>query len=423
MMFFYKIISFLIYSATYPYGRLKAAAGDPLWQGRLAILKDIKLQNIWLHAASVGEVKIIGFLVEYLLERNPDLTIFLTVMTRTGYKTAVSNLGEKATVAFFPIDTPALIKRTLDRVKPDIIVIAETEIWPGFITEISQRKIPLVLINGRMSEKAFKKYKLFKSAFRTLLSKYERFFFKTDEDRRRYLFFGIDENRAVTAGDMKFDAPLPDRSEAKILHIRQRIGLRPDNFMLVAGSTRPGEEVILADIFRSLKPKYKNLAFVLAPRHLERMAEIKALLEKADVSYTVYDGQKLSGPGDSPDNDNGASFILIDRMGLLNELYLAANLAFVGGTMVPVGGHNLLEPVWAGTPVVYGSSLDNVREAAEYIETGRYGERVNTAEELQRVIEEVLLGGLSFTVKTEVDVQESATAQIGRYILERTGHA
>jgi len=422
MMFFYKIIGFLVYCGVYPYGRLKAAAGDPLWRGRLAILKDINPKNIWLHAASVGEVKIIGFLVEYLLEKKPDLRIFLTVMTRTGYKTAVSIMGDKVTVAFFPIDTPPLIKRTLNRLQPDMIVIAETEIWPNLINEASQRKIPLVLINGRMSEKAFKRYKLFRASLGRLLGEYERFFFKTVKDRQRYLYFGIDESRAFTAGDMKFDAPLPDRSETKIMRIRERIGLNRDDFMLVAGSTRPGEEALLADIYLRLNPKYKNLAFVLAPRHLERMEEIKALLEKADVSYNIYDGKKLTGSGASPDN-NSVSFILVDRMGLLNEFYIAADLAFVGGTMVPIGGHNLLEPVWAGTPVIYGSSLDNVREAAEYIEAGRYGDRVASVEELERVIEEVYLGRLSFAVKTEAEVQNSATTKIGRYILERTGHA
>ncbi|MBN1213528.1 MAG: hypothetical protein JXA92_13235 [candidate division Zixibacteria bacterium] len=423
MMFIYKIIGFLVFCAVYPYGRLKAAAGDPLWRGRLALLKGLAAENLWFHAASVGEVRIIGFLVEYLLDIKPDLSIFLTVMTRTGYKTAVSTIGDRVTVAFFPFDVPSLIKRTLDRLRPEMIVIAETEIWPNLISEASSRKIPLVLINGRMSEKSFKKYKLFKASFGRLLRKYERFFFKTVEDRNRYLYFDIDENRAVTAGDMKFDAPLPDRSEEKIIHIRERIGLKRDDFVLVAGSTRPGEEAMLVDIYRRLKPKYRNLAFVLAPRHLERLVEIKALLERLDVSYNIYDGRSLTGFGKASNDHDRASFILIDRMGLLNEFYLAADLAFVGGTMVPIGGHNLLEPVWAGTPVVYGSSLENVREAAEYIEAGQYGDRVNSVVELERVIEEVCLGHLSFAVKTEADIQKSATSQIGRYILERTGYA
>jgi tRNA (guanine-N7-)-methyltransferase len=422
MMFLYTVFGWLVYIVIYPYGRLKAAAGDPLWRGRLAIWKDVSPQDLWFHAASVGEVKIIGFLVDYLLEKKPDINILLTVMTRTGYKTAVATTGRKATVAFFPIDTLPLIRRTLDLIQPGMIVIAETEIWPVLINEASKRKIPMVLINGRMSDRAFKRYKLLKKSLGRLLGRYERYFFKTVDDRRKYLYFGIDENRTVTAGDMKFDAPLPDRAETKIIRTREKIGLKRENFMLVAGSTRSGEEALLADIYRKLKPKYDRLAFVLAPRHLDRIEEIKALLEKAGVSYNIFDGEKLTGSGIPSENHKKESFILIDRMGLLNELYLAADLAFVGGTMVSLGGHNLLEPVWAGTPVVYGPSLDNVYEAAEYIEARQYGDRVNNKEELEKIIEEALLGRLSFAVKTEADLQKSATTQIGRYILERTGH-
>jgi len=420
MITFYKFISFLVYLVIYPYGRVRASKGDLLWQGRLALLKDTEKSNVWLHAASVGEVKIMSFLIEYLLSKKASLSIHLSVMTRTGFKTAGTLFGKKVTVSYFPLDAVPLIRRTLDKIQPEMIVVAETEIWPNLILEASKRKIPMILVNGRMSEKAFNKYRLFKGMFSKLLNRYRHFFFKTDDDRRRYMFFELDENITVTAGDMKFDAPLLERREENISSVRREIGAAAGDFLFVAGSTRPGEEEILAGIYNKLRDKLENLVFALAPRHLERIEEIKALLERTGVDYTVYEGKALGTK--SENKTSSSSLVLVDRMGFLNGLYLAGNLAFVGGTLVPVGGHNILEPVWAGSPVVFGPHLDNVTEAAEYIIDADYGARVKSSEELEIIIEKVYAGEKVFKIKTEADLENSPTARIGDYVLEYSGH-
>ncbi|MFZ5980376.1 MAG: 3-deoxy-D-manno-octulosonic acid transferase [Candidatus Zixiibacteriota bacterium] len=420
MITLYKIISFLVYLVLWPYGRLKAAKGDPLWLGRLARLPNVTGKDIWLHAASVGEVKIMSFLVDYLLEKNDTLSFHLTVMTRTGFQTAGALFGEKIAISYFPLDVTPLVRRTLDLIHPRLIIVAETEIWPNMILQASQRNIPLLLVNGRMSEKAFGKYRLLKSMFSKLLGCYRKFFFKTDEDWRRYMYFDLDERKTITAGDMKFDAPLLKRSEENIRAVRREIGLEKNDFVFVAGSTRPGEEEILTRVYLNLKNRLNNLVLVLVPRHLERIDEIKALLERGGVAYTMYEGQTLKPRPEK--SDPSSALVLVNRMGYLNGLYLASNLAFVGGTLAPLGGHNILEPVWAGTPVIFGPHLDNVREASEYIIGAEYGCKVTTAEELERIIERVYNGEKVFRTKTKTDLDNSPTARIGEYVLEFLGH-
>jgi tRNA (guanine-N7-)-methyltransferase len=292
-----------------------------------------------------------------------------------------------------------------------MIVIAETEIWPNLITTAAQREIPVVLVNGRMSDKAFGRYRLIRNSIRDLLSSYDKFFFKTQKDRESFAYFGVQDDRAIVAGDMKFDAPLALRSEGRIREIRSRAGVGEDEFLLVAGSTRSGEEEQLIRIYHLLKGNYSKLRLMLAPRHVERATEIGALLRAVDCPYIVY--------GDSQESQG---VILVDRMGFLNDLYMAADVAFVGGTLVDVGGHNLLEPVWAGTPVLFGPYLSNVQDAADYILKHDYGAGVSSADELRTVLISILDGQRSFETKSENDLRQSPTAIAGDYVLERLSH-
>ena len=193
--------------------------------------------------------------------------------------------------------------------------------------------------------------------------------------------------------------------------IRSRAGVGEDDFLFVAGSTRPGEEEILCDLCRSMRVKHENFRLVLAPRHIERADEARSLIQGSDLKVETY--------GDSA---NGEAVVLVDRFGLLNDLYMAADLAFVGGTMVAIGGHNILEPVWMGTPVVYGPYLDNVREAAAYIAEHNFGAEVSSKEALFSAVESVYLGKSAFAAKTEADLAQSPSAEVGNYILSKLVH-
>jgi 3-deoxy-D-manno-octulosonic-acid transferase len=303
------------------------------------------------------------------------------------------------------------VGRSLDRIRPRCIVIAETEIWPNLIDVAAGRQIPVILVNGRMSEKSFRRYRRVAGSLGKLLSLYDRFFFKTEEDRERFASFGVEDSRSVVSGDMKFDAPLDERSEGRITELRHRMSIVETDFLVVAGSTRPGEEKQLLAAYRSLKREYPRLRLLLAPRHIERTDEIATLLKGLNEPYIMY-GSDRTGEG----------VILVDKMGILNELYMAADVAFVGGTLVNIGGHNLLEPVWAGTPVLFGPHVGNVQEAADYIIEHRYGAGVTSVDDLARTLVTILDKRLSFETKSETDLKQAATSIAGDYIREKLGY-
>jgi tRNA (guanine-N7-)-methyltransferase len=416
-MFLYRLITFLVYCVLYPVGRRKATRGqgNELWRGRLGLIEPLGPRDIWMHASSVGEVKVLGYLIDYLKKQDPKLMIHVTVMTRAGFKTATNQLSDKGdgiTLSYSPLDASPIIRRFLDLINPTLLVIAETEIWPNLVNQATQRNIPIVLVNGRMSEKAFKMYRYVRSFMKKLLAPYDRFFFKTEGDFERYRHFGVTPGNSVVVGDMKFDAPLLPHSEGRRSEMRARAGVASDHFLLVAGSTRSGEEAILANIFSAVFAKHNNFRMIIAPRHVERVGEVKVLLEEKGLQCDLYGAASTA---------NG--IILVDRMGLLNDLYMAADLAFVGGTLVDIGGHNVLEPVWAGVPVVFGPYLSNVSEAAEYILANSYGAKVTSESDLARLLRQVIVGELSFTVKTENDLRNSPTATAGDYILKRLKRA
>ena len=408
MILLYRLFTRLVYIVIYPWARWQAASGNEVWRGRLALDLSPGPVDLWMHAASVGEIRIIGNLIAFLLKNNPSLKIRVTAVTRTGVETARSILPRRVSITFLPLDVSSLCSRVLCELKPKLIVIAETEIWPSLIGAAIEKSVPIILVNGRMTERSQRRYKLIARTVCRLLSTYDRFFFKSEADRDRYLTFGLSPEKGVVAGDMKFDAPMALKSKEWVDEIRAEVGTTPDQFMLVAGSTRPGEEAILLNVVLELRKQYPQLRLVLAPRHMERLDEVRRLVEESGLALCYY------GAGRACDG-----VTLVDRMGLLNDLYLAADLAFVGGTLVPIGGHNILEPVWSHTPVLFGSSLDNVTDAAEYIIAHNFGAKVADADELRMMLVEVISGRRNFAAKEVTDMEHSATAIAGTYILKR----
>jgi 3-deoxy-D-manno-octulosonic-acid transferase len=406
----YRAFTSLVGLLAYPYGRWQASAGSELWRGRLGLIEKGGPGDVWLHASSVGEVRVMANLVGYLLDKRPQIRIHVTTMTAAGQSTARAIFGGQVRCSFFPLDSPAIVRRTLDAIAPRLIVIAETEIWPNLVAEAARRKIPLIMVNGRMSGKALRRYMQFRKSFAAVLETYDRLFLKTDTDARRYTSLGLASDIWEVAGDMKFDAPLPDRSPERVRTWREKIGAGEDDFVMVAGSTREGEEEALLEMYKSVTAGHPNFRMIIAPRHVERATAIMALCERSRVESAIL------GSGD-------ARVTVVNRVGLLNDLYVAADLAFVGGTLVDIGGHNLLEPVWAGTPVLFGPSLYNVEEAARYIVRNNYGAMLANRGELAPTAQKFLDGGLRFAEKNEADLGSSATAIAGAYILEKLSNA
>ncbi|MBU8934507.1 MAG: hypothetical protein KOO62_10935 [candidate division Zixibacteria bacterium] len=410
MLILYRLLTTLIYLVAFPILRLRAASGDLKWRHRLGLIPADESSDIWLHASSVGEVKVISYLLQYLRDKKPALRMRLTVMTDAGFKVAQQLDIPGLAVGFLPLDSLPTVRRSMQAINPAVLVIAETEIWPNLIMEADRRSVPQILVNGRMTERAFRRYNRATGFMRHLLSRYDHFFFKTDEDASRYRQLGVADEKSIVAGDMKFDAPLLPRSEGRRAEIRYRLGVSPQDFLIVAGSTRKGEEALLLEAFatRLSADGSAGLRLVMAPRHLERIDDVKQMCIDAGVRYAIY--------GDS---DVQAQVILINQMGVLSDLYMASDICFVGGTLVDIGGHNVLEPVWAGSPVLFGPHVSNVLEAATYILSNNYGAQVSTGSELAEVVAHVQAGETRFTIKSDDARPDSATARAGDYILGR----
>lgn len=418
MLAIYRLFSYIIYAGFFVAGRSRAAGGHQLWRGRLGLIDKQGPTHLWIHAASVGEIRIVGYLVDHLLKRQPQLRIHVTTMTPAGYRTAVAQMGDRVTLTYFPLDAPPAIRRTLDKIEPEAVVVAETEIWPNLICETIRRGIPMVQINGRMSRRAFRRYKRVRSLMGTLVNSYRHWFIKTDEDAKRYSHLGLRQELLTVAGDMKFDAPVMRQSEARQSETRSRAGVSGDDFVFVAGSTRPGEEQIMAEVYADLSRRYDNFRMIIAPRHIVRIHEITAELEKARISWCRFASDESVRAVSSK-----GGVVIVDTFGQLNDIYQIADLAFVGGTLAPIGGHNLLEPVWAQTPVLFGPHIDNVGEAAAYIIEHDYGMQVDGVEQLTNIVEKVYLGDKKFALKQDAELSDSSTAQIGSYLLGMLGNA
>jgi 3-deoxy-D-manno-octulosonic-acid transferase len=403
----YRVVTRVLYWVIRPWVSRRDLTA--MWRQRMGYVGREGPCDIWLHASSVGEVRVVTILARQLLERRPELDLHVTVMTPAGMKAARGGLADAVSVSFLPIDAVPAVRRAMGVLQPKMLVIAETEIWPVLVREASLCEVPIVLVNGRMSSRAFGRYVRLRGFFGKVLAEYDRLFVKSQEDMARFAQFGVGADRADVTGDMKFDAPLYECSAERRDEWRRLCGADEGSLMWVAGSTRSGEEAMLLDLWPSLREHCARLILVLVPRHVQRAEEIVRLIEQRALAYSELRETPASEP-----------LVLAAKMGILNDLYAAGDIAFVGGTLVDIGGHNILEPVWAQTPVLYGPSIGNVTEAASYVEERGYGAMVADATELGRRIRSFCAGHLEFATRSETAEADCATARVVEYILKRT---
>ncbi|MBK8872172.1 MAG: 3-deoxy-D-manno-octulosonic acid transferase [Elusimicrobia bacterium] len=308
---------------------------------------------LWVHAASVGEVRAVENFIRALPEQFPGVPRLLTTTTVNG-KELAQRLGLAESVRLAPLDRPGPVARLIDQVKPKALVLVETELWPHWIQTLSRHRVPVVVINGRISDKAFPLYYWARGLFGPLLSTLARVGVQSPTHASRYLQLGaLPESVAIT-GNLKFDVPLPDLSRRAAL--RTAYGFSGDDPVWVAGSTHPGEESAVRDVFTSLRKKYPGLRLVAAPRHAQRAGEVARLF--SDQGFRVCLRSRLSSYSGSAD------VLVLDTVGELSDLYGAATVAFVGGSLVRKGGQNPLEPARWGVPTLFGPHMENFREVA-----------------------------------------------------------
>ena len=318
-------------------------------------------ESIWIHAVSVGEVLTARALISDLKRRYPAYRIFLSTTTLGGQQVARRNVQDIDAVFYFPFDLTFIIRRTLRLVKPRMFLMMETEIWPNLLRECRKQGVATIMVNGRISARSYPRYRLGRAFFKRVLLDVDRFCMQSEESARRLIDIGAEASRVSVTGSLKFDsldmpgAPTPGRGRDRVLRYFRISSGRP---VIVAGSTMRGEEDAVLMAFRKLKATLANPLLVLAPRNPERFAEV-AQLARNQAFVTM----KRS---DLPiDAEPRAEVVVLDTIGELAQLYQIATAVFVGGSLVDVGGHNILEPAVFGKPIVFGSHMQNFKEIAD----------------------------------------------------------
>ncbi len=347
---------------------------------------------VWVHAASVGEVFCSIPVLKKVKKEFSQAKIVLTTMTSTGNKTAKTHLPEADQILFVPVDHPLFVRRTIEKIQPSILLVAETELWPNLLRSCGNKRIPIVLFNGRISQRSFQRYVFFKFFLKKCLKYISLFLMQTEEDRIRIIEIGADPEKTRVVGNLKFDQTFPNFSRESTDRMAKALGLQGREKVFIAGSTHSGEEEILISLHKELKKMDPYLVLILAPRHLERLEEVEKILKKESVSW-VRKTSLLPGAGGL--DQNPPDVILLDTMGELMTIYSLGTLVFVGGSLVSVGGHNPLEPLFHKKCVVFGPYMFNFSEISQHLVEAGGAIRVSGKEELSSQLRRLLLDELA----------------------------
>jgi len=339
--------------------------------------------GVWVHAVSVGEVQACAPLVSALYQRHPHLPLTVTTFTPTGAARARALFGNIAQVRYVPFDLPGSVRRFFARVEPRLAVIFETELWPNLYRECGRRRIPLVLASARVSQRSVARYARLGALFRDALSQAQVVAAQGPGDAERFQALGADPAHTHVTGNLKFDFELPEGIQARGASLRQRFS--PGRPLWVAGSTHGGgEEQTVVEAHRRVRDVHPQALLVLAPRHPARFEEAAQALRQTGLSFVRRSEADASAGGPAP------AILLLDSLGELLDFYAAADVAFVGGSLVPVGGHNLLEPAALGVPVLTGPNNFNSEEIARLLIERGAAEVVRDAAGLRARVSELL---------------------------------
>jgi 3-deoxy-D-manno-octulosonic-acid transferase len=348
LLAFYAVISFpvLLFKGKWHNGFAQRLGFFP---------KDLKSQlrhdkNIWIHAVSVGEVAAVAGLIRQLKERLSGYRIVLSTSTKTGYELAVQKFQQDALVIWAPLDFRKAAASFVDAIVPRAYIVAETELWPNLFSLLARKNIPIVLVNGRISDKAYPGYKNIRWFMRRFLHLVDSFCMQSDEDAERIIHLGAPPSKVHSVGNVKFD-DLPKESTMS----PEDLGFDAGDELWIAGSTHPGEEEIVLNVFKNIRGRYPRLRLVIAPRHVERTAEVMKLIGSKGFAPQKYSEMKAG-------YKSADAVILVDTIGHLRSLYSLATVVFVGKSFTVSGGHNIIEPAFFAKPVIIGPFMENFRD-------------------------------------------------------------
>jgi 3-deoxy-D-manno-octulosonic-acid transferase len=354
---------------------------QPDYRGRLAQrLGFIDSQptpgSLWLHAVSVGEVQAAAGLIRALRQRFPDVAVVVSTVTPTGAQRARALFGDSVRHCYLPYDLPGPVNRFLDRIQPRVAIILETEIWPTLYDALGRRRIPLVIASARLSIRSVDRYRRLTSLFRETLSHGVLIGAQTTSDAERFRAIGAAPERVEVTGNVKFDIEIPAATISAGREFRARCAAQRPTW--IAGSTHEGEEDAALVAHNAVCERHPSALLILVPRHPQRFEAVRALLRRRGIRFS----QRSSG-AEPRETD---TVFLVDTLGELQLFYAASDVAFVGGSLVPIGGHNLLEPAVLAVPMVSGPHTQNAQDVADLLEQCGALRLVNDAQELaQRV--------------------------------------
>ncbi|MBU1148113.1 MAG: 3-deoxy-D-manno-octulosonic acid transferase [Candidatus Omnitrophica bacterium] len=314
---------------------------------------------IWIHAVSVGEMKTASILAPLLREKFPSHKIIFSSVTHTGNKVARTVATPEEEVFYLPFDLSFITNKVVKTIKPELFLCLETELWPNLISSLHRFNVKTILVNGRISNRSYIGYKRIRLIVSRLLRKFSLILMQSEQDAARVLDLGAPKERIFTVGNLKFDLLLLGPGNRRH-EIRDKLGIGKEESLLVAGSTHRGEEEIILDCFLRLKREYKNLKLLIAPRHVERTQEIEQIIARHNLTSLRY-----SANGPTGQRATGNEIIILNIIGELKSIYSAADIVFIGGSLVKKGGQNPIEPAALSRPVIFGKYMFNFQDVAK----------------------------------------------------------
>lgn len=325
---------------------------------------------LWFHAASVGEVQGLQPIIAALHDRFPSRPVVLSTFTPAGKALAQKVVPQAARVFLLPLDLPWIVRKMVRRLRPSALIVQETELWPNLFRELGRLRVPIVLVNGRLSPRSFRGYARVRPFMRYVLANVSLILAQSDSSAHRFQRLGVPAHKVQTAGNTNIDRALSQAEEPMPPH--PMASLLADRQVLVAGSTHEGEEALLLSVYQCLRAQHPGLCLVLAPRHLERVETVARQVQACHLSAI-----RRSRYSDESASDSRPDVIVLDTLGELVAFYKLCTVAFVGGSLVPIGGHNILEPVMFAKPLLFGPHMHHFPELADLLRNAAGAIQVN----------------------------------------------
>jgi len=374
---------------------------------------------VYIHAVSVGEASVAMALVGAIKERVPDALVAISTTTFTGRDYIVRNFEPDA-LFFFPIDLPDPMRRLVDKLKPDCFIDIEVELWPNLFRSLTQAGVPMCLANGRISDRAANPPWFLRGVYRWLFRSFDALFMRSAEDVKRAVALGAPAERTIMAGNLKFAACGEPPNIEERDRTRRMLGVGEEGKLIVAGSTHPGEDEQIIEAWKTLGSGdgEARMHLVLAPRHLEQVERLVRLVKAEGEKVALWTDIRTEGGTES-----NVRVVIVDTIGELMRLYGAADVAFVGGSLISRGGHNVLEPVAMGVPTLHGPSMSNFHDLEKLLGEEklifRVADKVELAESIKRIIKEIDPARYRVKARGVIGRQVRAADVIGDWVAQK----